>query len=234
LKTVCIVPTYNEVENILRIIDVIRGLPVKVDMLIVDDNSPDGTGMVVKKRMEKDPHLFIIERQQKLGLGTAYIAGFKWALDNGYDFVIEMDADFSHDPQEIPNFLNGIEQADLVVGSRYLNGMRVYNWPLRRLLLSYCANMYSRFITRLPLKDTTGGFKCFRREVLETINLDRIKSSGYSFQIEMNFKAWKEGFRLSEIPIIFVDRTVGKSKMNYAIFFEAVFMVLRLKLIGDR
>lgn len=232
LKTVCIVPTYNERENISRIIDEIRALPVKIDLLIVDDNSPDGTAAIVKERMQGEPNVFIIERPGKMGLGTAYVAGFKWAINNGYDFILEMDADFSHDPKEIPNFLKAIADCDLVLGSRYLNGITVINWPLRRLILSYGANQYTKLITGLPLKDATGGFKCFRREVLEAIDLDRVHSGGYSFQIEMSFKAWKKGFRLREIPIIFVERRVGNSKMNRSIVFEAIFMVWKLKLLS--
>ena len=232
MKIICIIPTYNEAENISRMIDAIRDLPVKVDVLVVDDNSPDGTAAVVNERMKGDSSVFIIKRPGKMGLGTAYVEGFRWALKNGYDLMLEMDADFSHDPNEIPNFLKAIEDADLVIGSRYLTGINVINWPLRKLILSYSANQYTRFITGLPLRDATGGFKCFRREVLEAINLGRIKSGGYSFQIEMSFKAWKKGFRLREIPIVFVERRVGKSKMSRSIVFEAIFMVWKLKLLS--
>jgi dolichol-phosphate mannosyltransferase len=213
-------------------LEAIRALPVKVDVLVVDDNSPDGTAALVKEQVQQEPGIFIIERPGKLGLGTAYVEGFKWALDKGYDCILEIDADFSHDPNEIPNFLKAIEDADLVIGSRYLSGVNVVNWPMRRLILSYGANRYSRFVTGLPLKDTTSGFKCFRRAVLEAIDLDRIHSDGYSFQIEMNFKAWKKGFRLREIPIIFFERRVGKSKMSRSIVWEAIFMVWKLKLLS--
>lgn len=230
MKTLCIIPTYNEIENIAKILNEIRALPVNVDVLIVDDNSPDGTATIVKNEMQSDNHLFLLERPGKLGLGTAYVAGFKWALINGYKIIIQMDSDFSHDPKEIPNFLEAITDADLVIGSRYLKGFNVVNWPLRRKILSYGANFYSRLITRIPLKDATGGFKCFRQEVLEVIDLTQIKSSGYSFQIEINFKAWKKGFKLKEIPIIFVDRSAGNSKMNLLIIFEAIFVVWKLKL----
>ncbi|TFG96628.1 MAG: polyprenol monophosphomannose synthase, partial [Calditrichales bacterium] len=172
----------------------------------------------------------LVEREGKLGLGTAYVAGFRFALKNGYDFIFEMDADFSHDPREIPNFLNAIAESDLVIGSRYIKGVNVVNWPLSRLLLSYFANRYTSIVTGMPLKDSTGGFKCFRREVLEAINLEKVHSGGYSFQIEMNFKAWKKGFRVKEIPIIFIDRAVGKSKMSQEIIREAVWMVWKLKI----
>lgn len=232
MKTVCIVPTYNEAENILHVIDEIRSLAIHIDILVVDDNSPDGTSNIVKERMKIDTSLYIIQREAKLGLGTAYIEGFKWALDKGYELIMEMDADLSHNPKEIPNFINAIDEADLVVGSRYLNGFNVVNWPLRRLILSYGANIYSRLITGLPLKDATGGFKCFHRNVLQSIDLDKVKSGGYSFQIEMSFLAWKKGFRLKEIPIIFVDRTDGKSKMSYSIVLEAVFIVWKLKFLS--
>ncbi len=197
---------------------------------MVDDNSPDGTGNRVKELKKIYNKLFLVEREGKLGLGTAYVAGFKFALQNGYHVVFEMDADFSHDPKEIPNFLKAIKDADLVIGSRYISGVNVVNWPLRRLMLSYFANRYTSIVTGLPLCDSTGGYKCLRREVLESINLDKIHSGGYSFQIELNFKAWKKGFRIKEIPIIFIDRAVGKSKMSRAIIREAIWMVWKLKL----
>lgn len=228
-KKLIIIPTYNEIENIEKLIYEIGELDRTLDILIVDDNSPDGTGEAVRKLMERLNNLFLIQREGKLGLGTAYVAGFKYALENGYDIIFEMDADFSHDPKEIPNFLNAINEADLVIGSRYIKGVNVVNWPLSRLLLSYFANRYTRLVTGLPLCDSTGGFKCFRRTVLESINLEEIRSGGYSFQIEMNFKAWKKGFQLKEIPIIFIDRAVGKSKMSKLIIREAVWMVWKLK-----
>jgi dolichol-phosphate mannosyltransferase len=229
-KILIIVPTYNEYENIERLIGEINSINSSLDILVVDDNSPDGTGEHVKKLKEKFSNLHLIEREGKLGLGTAYVAGFNFALENGYTIIFEMDADFSHDPKEIPNFLEAINEADLVIGSRYIKGVNVVNWPLSRLLLSYFANKYTRLITGLPICDSTGGYKCFRREVLESVNLDEVRSGGYSFQIEMNFKAWKKGFRLKEIPIIFIDRAVGKSKMSKQIFREAVWMVWKLKL----
>jgi len=229
-KSLVIIPTYNEIENIERIIREINEIDNSIHVLVVDDNSPDGTAAKVKKLQSEFNNLNIIEREGKLGLGTAYVAGFKFALKNGFDFIFEMDADYSHDPKEIPNFLNAVEDADLVIGSRYIKGVNVVNWPLSRLLLSYFANKYTQLITGLPICDSTGGYKCFRRKVLESLNLDNVRSGGYSFQIEMNFKAWKNGFKLKEIPIIFIDRAVGKSKMSKQIIREAVWMVWRLKL----
>ena len=229
-KKLIIIPTYNEIENIEKLIRDIVEIDKTLDILIVDDNSPDGTGEQVGKLKERFNNLFLIQREGKLGLGTAYVAGFKYALENEYTIIFEMDADFSHDPKEIPNFLEAIEEADLVIGSRYIKGVNVVNWPLSRLLLSYFANKYTRLVTGLPLCDSTGGYKCFRREVLESINLEEVRSGGYSFQIEMNFKAWKKGFQLKEIPIIFIDRAVGKSKMSKLIIREAVWMVWKLKI----
>lgn len=228
-QTIIIIPTYNEIENIGNMIREISSLETPIDILVVDDNSPDGTGNHIKELQNTFNNLHLLEREGKLGLGTAYVAGFKFALQNGYEYIFEMDADFSHDPKEIPNFLKAIEEADLVIGSRYITGVNVVNWPLRRLFLSYFANRYTSIVTGLPLCDSTGGYKCFRRSVLETINLDNVKSGGYSFQIEMNLKAWKKGFRIKEIPIIFIDRAVGKSKMSKAIIREAVWMVWKLK-----
>ena len=229
-KILIIIPTYNEIENIEKLIKDILSFDENIDILVVDDGSPDGTGNRVKELKKIYNKLFLVEREGKLGLGTAYVAGFKFALQNGYHVVFEMDADFSHDPKEIPNFLTAIKDADLVIGSRYISGVNVVNWPLRRLMLSYFANRYTSIVTGLPLCDSTGGYKCLRREVLESINLDKIHSGGYSFQIEINFKAWKKGFRIKEIPIIFIDRAVGKSKMSRAIIREAVWMVWKLKL----
>ena len=228
-KKLIIVPTYNEIENIEKLIKQINKIDPSADILIVDDNSPDGTGEQVIKLTDEFRNLFLIQREGKFGLGTAYVAGFKYALQRGYEFIFQMDADFSHDPHEIPNFLEAINRADLVIGSRYIKGVNVVNWPLSRLLLSIFANKYTRIVTGLPLQDSTGGYKCFRREVLEAINLEEIRSGGYSFQIEMNFKAWKLGFQLKEIPIIFIDRAVGKSKMSKQIIREAVWMVWKLK-----
>jgi len=229
-KSLIIIPTYNELENIKRLIPDILDRYENTDILIVDDNSPDGTGSYVSSLASSDKRIRIIQREKKLGLGTAYITGFKYAIQNKYDFIFEMDADYSHDPGEIENFLKAIEHNDLVLGSRYLTGVNVINWPMRRLILSYFANFYTHFITRLPIHDSTGGYKCFRREVLEAINLDKIKSNGYAFQIEMTYKAWKKGFRIKEISIIFVDRVKGNSKMSRKIVREAILMVWKLRL----
>jgi dolichol-phosphate mannosyltransferase len=229
-RTLVVIPTYNEAENIPRIVPRVLEQGEGVEVLVVDDGSPDGTGRLVREMMKTEPRIHLIERAGKLGLGTAYVAGFKYAIASGVDFVFEMDADFSHNPREIPRFLEQIADHDLVIGSRYANGVRVLNWPIQRLLLSYCANVYTRLITGLPLTDATGGFKCFRRRVLEAIDLDRIKSNGYAFQIEMSYKAWKKGFRLTETPIVFLDRRVGSSKMSRSIIYEAVFMLWSLRL----
>ncbi|MCH8299751.1 MAG: polyprenol monophosphomannose synthase [Candidatus Marinimicrobia bacterium] len=229
MKALVIIPTYNESDNIKKAIQLVFKSAKNIDVLVVDDNSPDKTANVVKAIMKKDKRVNLIERKAKKGLGTAYIAGFKFALKRNYDRILEMDADLSHDPSEIPNFLKASEEADVVIGSRYLNGVNVVHWPLRRLILSYGANIYSRVITGMPLHDTTSGFKCFRREVLEAVDLDAVHSGGYSFQIEMNFRAWCKGFRLKEIPIIFVDRTLGQSKMNFSIMVEAAKVVWKLK-----
>lgn len=229
-KSIIIIPTYNELENIRRIIPDILGRYDETDILIVDDNSPDGTGVFIEQLTNETDRIKLIKRPGKMGLGTAYIQGFKYALQNGYDFIFEMDADYSHDPKEIRNFLDAIKDHDLVLGSRYKTGVNVINWPMRRLMLSYFANSYTRFVTGLPVRDATGGFKCFRRKVLESINLDSIKSNGYAFQIEMTFKAFKKGFRIIEIPIIFVDRFHGTSKMSKKIVREAVLMVWKLRI----
>ncbi len=225
-----IIPTYNERDNIARLIDQVLARDDRLDVLVVDDGSPDGTGAIVDAVKSTNPRVDVIHRPTKLGLGTAYIAGFKWALARHYAFVFEMDADFSHDPAHLPQFLEALEGADLVLGSRYRNGrVTVVNWPVGRLLLSYAANVYARVVTGLKLFDSTGGFKCFRREVLEALELDAVRSSGYAFQIEMNFRTWKKGFRIVEIPIVFVDRTEGESKMSKKIVREAVWMVWRLR-----
>ncbi len=229
-RTLVIVPTYNEKENIARIIDAVLAQDESIDMLIVDDGSPDGTGDLVDGIAARNPRVHVIHRAGKLGLGTAYVAGFKWALARDYQFIMEMDADFSHNPHRLPEFLEAIQTADLVIGSRYQNGhVNVVNWPMGRLFLSYSANIYARRVTGVPVFDATGGFKCFRRVVLESIDLDDIKSNGYAFQIEMNVRAWKKGFRIVEIPIVFVDRTEGSSKMSKRIVREAVWMVWRLR-----
>ncbi|MFN3872838.1 MAG: polyprenol monophosphomannose synthase [Ignavibacterium sp.] len=229
-RILVIIPTYNELENVKKIIPAVLEQNSGIDVLIVDDNSPDKTGDYVEELSKENSRVKLLRREKKLGLGTAYIAGFKYALQHNYDLVFEMDADFSHDPNEIKNFLEAIKEADLVLGSRYINGVRVLNWPMRRLLLSYFASVYTRIITGLPVKDATGGYKCFRIDVLKAIDLDRIKSNGYSFQIEMTFKAYKKGFRIKEIPIVFMDRVKGKSKMSKKIVREAVFMVWKLRL----
>ena len=229
-KAVVIVPTYNEIDNVQRLTEAIFSYQPDVHVLFVDDNSPDGTAEKIKELQQKYPNVHLLEREKKQGLGKAYIAGFKVALDMGFEYIFEMDADFSHDPKEIPNFLKAIEENDLVLGSRYIKGVNVVNWPLRRLLLSYFANVYTRIITGIPIHDSTGGFKCFRREVLEAIDFDRIKSNGYGFQIELNYKVWKKGFRIKEIPIIFVDRQFGESKLSKKIMWEAMFLVWKLRL----
>ena len=229
MKTLIIVPTYNELENLPRLLPEVLSKDSNIDVLIIDDNSPDGTAAFVENEIKKNNRIHLIKRESKQGLGTAYIAGFKYALQKDYQLIFEMDADFSHDPNEIPKFLEEIKTADVVLGSRYKNGVNVINWPMRRLLLSWFANFYTRLITGMPLHDATGGFKCFKREVLEAINFEHVKSNGYAFQIEMNFKAWKKGFRIKEIPIIFVDRVKGNSKMSKKIVREAVFMVWKLR-----
>jgi dolichol-phosphate mannosyltransferase len=229
-KALVITPTYNEAVNLPSLIPQVLHQSTDIEILIIDDNSPDGTAAIVKDFQQKNPRVHLIERPRKMGLGTAYVAGFKFAIERKYDYVFEMDADFSHNPKELLNFLLKIQEYDLVIGSRYIRGVSVVYWPFRRLLLSYFANLYTRVITGLPVKDATAGFKCYRRAVLESINLDELRSNGYAFQIEMNYKAWKKGFRLCEIPIIFVDRDRGVSKMSKNIVYEAAFMVWKLKL----
>ncbi len=229
-KVVIVVPTYNEIENVERLVEALCSYQPGINILFVDDSSPDGTAARIKKMQQERDSIHLLERPVKEGLGRAYIAGFKVALEKGFQYIFEMDADFSHDPKEVPNFLKAIEENDLVLGSRYIKGVNVVNWPLRRLLLSYFANMYTRIITGLPIQDATGGFKCFRREVLESIDLDKIESNGYGFQIELSFKAWKKGYRIKEIPIIFVDRQFGESKLSKNIMWEAIFLVWKLRL----
>ncbi len=233
-KVLVVIPTYNERTNLPLLIPAVLGQDPRIEVLIVDDSSPDGTGELADELAVADPRVHALHRAAKEGLGKAYIAGFKWALERGYDFVFEMDADFSHDPKFIPEFLRAAEDADLVIGSRYKAGVNVINWPMSRLLLSIGANQYARWVTGLPLADSTGGFKCFRRQVLEAISLDRVRSNGYAFQIEMSFLAWKKGFRIKEIPIVFTDRVEGQSKMNKRIVREAIWMVwwLRLRSLG--
>ena len=229
-RAVVIIPTYNERENIAKLIEGVLEQDARLDVLVVDDGSPDGTGAIVDEISASSPRVNILHRPRKMGLGTAYLAGFRWALDRDYGYVFEMDADFSHDPAHLPQFLEAVRDADLVLGSRYQYGkVTVVNWPIARLILSYFANVYARTVTGLQLFDSTGGFKCFRRRVLESIDLSAIRSNGYAFQIEMSFRAWRRGFRIVEIPIVFVDRTEGESKLSKGIVREAIWMVWRLR-----
>ncbi len=229
-RALVIIPTYNEIGNIRDIVPAVLTQHESLEVLVVDDNSPDGTAAAVIEMQQTDPRIHLLQRPKKMGLGTAYVAGFKYAIEKGFDYACEMDADFSHDPAMLKVFLEEAKEYDLILGSRYIKGVNVINWPLKRLLLSYFANVYTRIITGLPLRDGTGGFKCFRIEVLKSLNLDTVKSNGYAFQIEMSFKAWKKGFTIKEVPIIFVDRRVGVSKMSKKIVREAVFMVWSLRL----
>jgi len=231
VEKLVIVPTYNERENIEPLLQRLLSLPHDLHVLVVDDASPDGTGEFVESWARNQPRLHVLRRPGKLGLGSAYRDGFRYALENGAEYVFEMDADFSHDPDSIGEFLRNASEVDVVLGSRYLNGVTVVNWPLQRLILSYAANLYTRVVTGMPVKDATGGYKCFRRRALESIRLDRVRSDGYAFQIEMSYKCWRKGFRIREIPILFVDRRAGFSKMNRRIIWEAVWMVWRLRLL---
>ena len=224
-----VIPTYNEAANIRLIAAAVFAACPQAHILFVDDNSPDGSGRLADVLGQTDPRVHVLHKQDKQGLGRAYIAGFKWALERHYRYIFEMDADFSHNPAELPKFMEAAANADLILGSRYINGIRIVNWPLNRLILSKGASLYVRLLTGMPFSDPTSGYKCFRREVLEAINLDRIRSNGYSFQIEMTHTAWKLGFRIVEVPIIFEDRRSGQSKMNSAIVREALGMVLRLR-----
>jgi dolichol-phosphate mannosyltransferase len=230
VRTIICIPTYNERENIIRMIDAVTAVLPETHVLVIDDGSPDGTAMLVRERMATDGRVHLLERQGKLGLGTAYCAGFAYCLEKGFDVIMQMDADFSHDPKDLPRFIESISDHDLVIGSRYVSGVNVINWPMSRLLLSWFANVYTRVITGMPVKDATGGFKCFRADVLRRIDLTRIRSNGYAFQIEMNYRAWRNRARVLEIPIIFVDRVAGVSKMSKNIVFEAAFLVWKLKL----
>jgi dolichol-phosphate mannosyltransferase len=229
-KTLVIVPTYNERENLPLLVKRVFSLPTPVDLLIVDDNSPDGTGQMADDLAKQNPAMHVLHRSEKNGLGRAYVAGFKWALERDYEFIMEMDGDFSHNPDDIPNFIKTAidENADCVVGTRYRNGIRVINWPLKRLLLSMTAGQYVRTITGLPLSDPTGGYKLFRRRALQSLDLDAVKSNGYSFQIELSHKLWRQGMKIAETPIIFLDRFHGSSKMSKKIVREALVMVWRL------
>ena len=229
-KAIVIIPTYNEISNIEKMLTTLDQMHPSLNVLIIDDGSPDGTAQVVKSFQAKKPNLHILERKGKLGLGTAYIKGFKWALENGFEAIVTMDCDFSHDPEAIPSFIEKIGAYDLIVGSRYIGGIRIMNWPMQRLLLSYFASIYARFITGIPFSDSTGGFNCYSRKALSTINLDKIFSIGYAFQIELKYKVWSLGLPSFENPITFFERTVGKSKMSRKIILEAVINVFRLRI----
>ena len=229
-ETIIVVPTYNERENLPKLVQRLLSLPVPVDLLIVDGNSPDGTGKIADDLALKHPEIHVLHEKEKRGLGRAYIASFKWALEHGYEFIFEMDSDFSHNPDDIPQFLEAARESDLVLGSRYINGIRIINWPLKRLMLSKAAANYVRIITGMPFTDPTGGYKCFRRRALEAINLDGVRSNGYSFQIEMTHKIWRQGLRIVEVPIIFTERMHGRSKMSGNIIREALIRVWQLLL----
>jgi dolichol-phosphate mannosyltransferase len=228
-KGLVIFPTYNEAENIERIITAVLAQSPELDVLVVDDNSPDKTWEIVERLVAQDPRIHLLRRERKLGLGTAYITGFKYSLEHGYDYCFEMDADFSHPPDAIPRFIELMHDYDLIIGSRYSDGVSVVNWPMKRLLLSYFANVYARIVTGCPIRDLTAGFKCYKRKVLEGINLDRLKEDGYGFQIEIDYTIWRKGFRVKETPIIFVERRAGVSKMNKRIIRRAFVLVLRLR-----
>ena len=230
MKTLIVTPTYNERKNIRELVSTLFELNPDFHILVVDDSSPDGTAEIVEELQADCANLHLLSRNEKTGLGSAYIAGFNYALERDYEAVVQMDADMSHDPKDVPLLIEAIENADLAIGSRYLSGINVVNWPLQRLIISYGANIYTRLVTRLPVRDATGGFKCWRREALDAINLDGVRSQGYSFQIEMTYRAWLKGFRITEIPIIFVDRTVGESKMTRSIMLEAAVMIPRLRI----
>jgi len=228
-KILIIIPTYNERENIGLLIPAIDKYVPQADILVVDDSSPDGTSVYVKELAANRPGLYVLDRSKKEGLGKAYVNGFHWMLQRPYEYVFQMDADFSHDPRYLPDFLEAIKNSDLVIGSRYISGVNVVNWPMHRLLLSYCGNMVARFLVGIPVRDTTAGFKCFRRSVIEKTDLDKIDSSGYSFQIEMNYLAWKHAFRITEIPIVFTDRLRGVSKMSTKIIREGLLLLWKLR-----
>jgi dolichol-phosphate mannosyltransferase len=231
-RALVLIPTYNEAVNLPKLVPQVLSQDPRLEILVIDDNSPDGTGRLADGIAATDPRLHVLHRAAKQGLGKAYLAGFRWAIERGYDYVFQMDADFSHDPAHLKDFLKAVVDADLVLGSRYLDGrVTIVNWPMSRLLLSYFANVYARWMTGLRIWDLTGGFKCFRRQVLEAIDLSKVESNGYAFQIEMSVRAWRKGFRLTEIPIVFVDRTEGQSKMNKAIVREAIWRVPRLRLM---
>lgn len=231
-KTLIIIPTYNERDNITTLIPEIRKQLPDTHILVVDDSSPDGTSEAVKELSTKTENIFVLDREKKQGLGRAYISGFKWALKQDYELIFEMDADFSHDPKYLPDFIKAAENADLVIGSRYISGVNVINWPMSRLLISYFGNVYARIIAGIPVRDCTSGFKCFHSRVLKSINLNKVDSSGYAFQVEMNFHVWKQGYHIEEIPIIFTDRRVGQSKMSSKIVREALILLWKLRLMS--
>lgn len=229
-QSLIIIPTYREIDNIEKMINTIFAINKEISLLIIDDNSPDGTAEKVQELQKQYANLHLIQRAGKLGLGTAYVTGFKWALERNFEYIFEMDCDFSHDPNDVPRLLEAATSNDLVIGSRYIDGIRIINWPFKRLLLSYGASIYTRIITGIKLLDTTGGFKCFRKNTLKKINLDKIMSNGYSFQLELNYKVWAQNLKIKEVPIIFYERRDGQSKMNNKIVVEAIFAVFRLRL----
>jgi dolichol-phosphate mannosyltransferase len=232
LRGLVIIPTYNERDNLPKLLPMVLGQDARLEILIIDDASPDGTGQIADQLAQENPRIHVIHRAGKLGLGTAYIVGFRWGIERGFDWLFEMDADFSHDPGHLPEFIRALADHDLVLGARYLEGrVTVVNWPMGRLLLSYFANLYARFVTGLPVYDATSGFKAFRRAALEAVNLDRVESEGYAFQIEVSFRAWRKGFTIGEIPIVFADRTLGESKMSKKIIWEAVWKVWKLRFL---
>lgn len=232
MRNLVLIPTYNERENVSAMVDKVFSLPVEFDILIIDDGSPDGTADIVRERQKDYPdRLHLLCREGKLGLGTAYLAGFRWGLERDYDYIIEMDCDFSHNPDDLPRLVAAAEEgADVVIGSRYVQGVNVVNWPMSRLLMSYCASIYVRTVTGMPVHDATAGFVCYSRRVLETMDLDKVEMKGYGFQIEMKYSAWKLGFKIREVSIIFIDRVLGQSKMSSSIFGEAFFGVMKLRL----
>ena len=229
-KTLIIIPTYNEIDNINSMMKTIFDLYQDISVIVIDDNSPDGTAKQIKQLQQNHTKLFLIERKGKRGLGSAYVAGFKWALQRDYSYIFEMDCDFSHDPKQIPDLLSACTGNDLVIGSRYIGGIRIINWPFKRLLLSYMASIYIRTVMGIPVKDPTGGFKCFSKKALQSLNMQKIFSNGYSFQLELNYKIWSKGLKIKEVPIIFYERRDGQSKMNFSIIVEAMFAVFRLRL----
>ncbi len=231
-RAIVVIPTYNERENIGPLIEALGRLLPELHVLVIDDNSPDGTAEVVRSMARRDDRIHLVEREGKLGLGTAYCVGFQWALERKYTIICQMDADFSHSPEDLPRLIAALDNADLVIGSRYVSGVNVVNWPMRRLLLSYAANVYTRLVTGMPIRDATGGFKAFRAELLRQIDLGAIHSNGYAFQIEMNFRVWRLGARIEEVSIVFVDRTNGVSKMSRSIIYEAAWIVWKLKLLA--